>query len=194
MSSAPFERAAAPTLLDGDARVTLQRFGEELPDACERLSYVRQMTERAADKVLTLIDVAQDDAEKVHRQGTELSEALLRLAAAPELSPERARAMMRLCAGYASTAASFAAREKSLHTELMMAQDFQDLSGQVINRVIGMLQRSAEPVAQVLAATSLGEAPQAREPVADVALEGVQTPDKALQQEDVDDLLASLGF
>jgi chemotaxis protein CheZ len=171
----------------------------ELPDACERLAYVRSMTEQAANKVLGLVEAAQDDAEAVRRKGMDLSDALSRLAVSSDLSVERARAMMKLCATYAADAASFAAREKSLHTEIMMSQDFQDLSGQVINKVIKMLERAEAPLHQVLgdaplAVSAAPAASAAAAPPPVQALEGVQTPDKALQQDDVDDLLASLGF
>jgi len=173
----------------------LRKVVQELPDACERLAYVRQMTEQAAGTVLGLVDAAQDDAEQVRRQGADLSDALMRMATAPELSVERARAMLRLCASYAATAAAFAGREKGLHTEIMMAQGFQDLSGQVINKVIGMLERAERPLEQLLADVEADAQPGDAAPLAAGAmLEGVQTPDKALQQDDVDDLLASLGF
>ncbi len=176
------------------AAQVLQQLVQELPDACERLGYVRKMTEQAATTVLELVERAQDDAEQVRRQGTDLSEMLSRQATSQELTLDRARSMLKLCAAYAATAAGFAERERSLHTELMMAQGFQDLSGQVINKVIKMLERSEQPLVEMLAglpktdfmATSSEPAPQ--------MLEGVQTPDKALQQDDVDDLLASLGF
>ena len=171
------------TAIDASA---LQQLAHELPDACERLAYVKQMTAQAANKVLGLVEGAQDDAEQVRRQGSDLSESLARMATSPELSLERARSMMKLCAAYAATAASFAAREKGLHGEIMMAQDFQDLSGQVINKVLKMLERAEAPLNELV-----GEvvAPAAAE-----QLQGVQTPDKALKQDDVDDLLASLGF
>jgi len=165
----------------------LEQLAHELPDACERLAYVKEMTAQAANKVLGLVDEGMDKAEQVRRQGKDLSESLARLATSPDLSVERARAMMRLCAAYAASAAAFAEREKSLHGEIMMAQDFQDLSGQVINKVIRMLEHAEEPLNALV-----GEiAP----PVAAAdQLQGVQTPDKALKQDDVDDLLASLGF
>lgn len=172
----------------------LHRVVQELPDACERLRYVEQMTEQAANKVLNLVDQAQSEAEQVRRQGEDLAESLLRMAASADMSLERARVLMKLCAAYATRAADFAAREKSLHTEIMMAQDFQDLSGQVINKVIGMLERAEKPLEELLAAAA-PDGPQATQQVnAGQTLEGVQTPDKALKQDDVDDLLASLGF
>lgn len=172
------------------AHQALHKLSQELPDACERLDYVKRMTDQAATKVLNLVDDAQGDAEGVRRQGSELSESLQRLAQAPDLSVERARAMMRLCAAYAASAAGFADRVKTLQTEIMMAQDFQDLSGQVINKVLGMLRPAEAPLQELLAQYEAQE-PVAAEPE---QLAGVQTPDKALQQDDVDALLAEMGF
>lgn len=184
--------AADPAAAGVDPVQVLHKVVQELPDACERLAYVRSMTEEAATKVLGLVDAAQDDAEQVRRQGSDLSETLCRMALAPDLTVERARQMLKLCAAYAANAASFASREKSLHTEIMMAQGFQDLSGQVINKVVGMLESVEAPLEHMLAQF---EPPKAEfSDSASQGLEGVQTPDKALQQDDVDDLLASLGF
>lgn len=180
--------------LSAEALRVLHTVVEELPDACERLRYVQQMTEQAANKVLNLVEKAQDDAGEVGKKGQDLAEALERLAAAEDMSVDRARAMMRLCAAYARQAGGFAEREQSLHTELMLAQGFQDLSGQVINKVIGMLDRVESPLQQLLASSEPPVAPAEASEGSAVALEGVQTPDKALKQDDVDDLLASLGF
>jgi chemotaxis protein CheZ len=151
------------------------------------------MTEAAANKVLDLVDNGRDAAEQVRRQGRDLSEMLSRHATAPELTLERARSMLKLCAAYAATAAAFAEREKDMHAEIMQAQDFQDLSGQVINKVVRMLSQAEAPLNELVA-----QLPAEEKLVAAVAeeeaLAGVQTPDKALQQDDVDDLLASMGF
>ena len=171
----------------------LQQLATELPDSCERLTYVRRMTEEAANKVLDLVDTDRDGAEQVRRQGEDLSEMLQRQALSPDLTLERARSMLKLCAAYAATAAGFAQREKDIHAEIMQAQDFQDLSGQVINKVVKMLQQAEAPLNELVGSVA---APAAAEVAAASAeeLAGVQTPDKALQQDDVDDLLASMGF
>lgn len=180
--------------LSVEALRVLHTVVEELPDACERLRYVQQMTEQAANKVLNLVEKAQDDAAEVGKKGQDLAESLERLAASEDMSVERARAMMRLCAAYARQAGGFAGREQALHTELMLAQGFQDLSGQVINKVIGMLDRVESPLQQLLASSEPPVAVEDSAAGTGAALEGVQTPDKALKQDDVDDLLASLGF
>ena len=180
--------ASIQAQLKADAAQVLKGVAHELPDARERLAYVRSMTEQAATKVLNLVEAAQADADAVQKKGRELSDALNRLALSSNISPERARALMKLCAAYAADAASFAAREKSLHTEIMMSQDFQDLSGQVINKVSKMLERAEPPLNDLIASMPVAAAAVSEE------LTGVQTPDKALKQDDVDDLLASLGF
>lgn len=181
--------ASIQTQIKAEAAQVLKGVAAELPDARERLAYVRSMTEQAATKVLNLVEAAQEDAEAVRKKGRELSDALNRLALSTNISQERARALMKLCAAYAADAASFAAREKSLHTEIMMSQDFQDLSGQVINKVTKMLERAEPPLNDLIASM-----PHAADAVETEHLTGVQTPDKALKQDDVDDLLASLGF
>ncbi|MBV8037783.1 protein phosphatase CheZ [Roseateles sp.] len=182
--------ASIQAMIRADAAKILHNVVDELPDARERLAYVRSMTEQAATKVLNLVEAAQADAEAVRKKGRELSDALNRLALSSNISQERARALMKLCAAYAADAASFASREKSLHTEIMMSQDFQDLSGQVINKVSRMLERAEPPLKDLI--DSLPPPPAVDSTT--MELGGVQTPDKALKQDDVDDLLASLGF
>ncbi len=151
--------------LTQEALGAIQVAAHELPDACERLLHVKQMTEQAANKVFALIDQLQADTQ-----------ALRDLAASP--NPEALRAL--------------ADRQQALSTELMLSQEFQDLSGQVINKVVKLLESVERPLHQVLA--HAGDAATEAMPLDDGALVGVQTPDKALQQDDVDDLLASLGF
>jgi chemotaxis protein CheZ len=88
----------------------------------------------------------------------------------------------------------------------MMAQDFQDLSGQVIKKVIDIITRTELQLVQLLmesapeslasAAAEVATTSSSAEPVTvdNHKLEGPQTAGTALQQGDVDDLLASLGF
>jgi len=151
--------------LTQEALGAIQVAAHELPDACERLLYVKQMTEQAANKVFALIDQLQADAQ-----------VLRGLAAGPE----------------SAELLALADRQQALSTELMMSQEFQDLSGQVINKVVKLLESVERPLHQVL--DHAGDAATEAMPLDSGQLTGVQTPDKALQQDDVDDLLASLGF
>jgi chemotaxis protein CheZ len=163
----------------------------EVPDACERLEYIGKLTERAAEQVLGLVDQAKPACEEVQRRGDELAAAMRRLADSPDLDVTRARATLRLCADYAQRAAGFAGSQNSLMTDVMMAQDFQDLSGQVIGKVMNILLRVDLELRHVLQDGALPDLPI---DAPQETLAGVQVPDRAMQQDDVDDLLASLGF
>lgn len=152
----------------------LQEVAHEIPDARERLAYVGQMTERAANTVLTLVDAAKPDCSALAREG----EALL----AQEHSDAEA------LKGFVRRAVTTANGQQDVLNDIMMSQDFQDLSGQVINKVINIITRTEQQLVELLVNTV--EAP----PKSSEALQGPQVPDKALKQDDVDDLLASLGF
>jgi chemotaxis protein CheZ len=184
------------------AMAELQRVVREIPDARERLAYVGGMTEAAAHKVLNLVDGAQPSCREQTQRAQQLSETLERNAGDEALTLEHARRLLTLCAGFVSSTAAFADQQNSALSEIMLAQDFQDLSGQVIKKVIDMITRTEQQLVHILA-ESPGAAPAASSTVspasaaskqASVALEGPQTPDNALAQDDVDDLLASMGF
>lgn len=151
--------------LTQEALGVIQVAAHELPDACERLLYVKQMTEQAAHKVFALVDQLQADIQ-----------GLRELSAAPD----------------PAALLAWADRQQTLSTELMLTQEFQDLSGQVINKVVKLLESVERPLQQVL--EHAGDSAPQPAPTSGSELAGVQTPDKALQQGDVDDLLASMGF
>jgi chemotaxis protein CheZ len=163
----------------------------EVPDACERLEYVGKMTEKAASTVLGLVDQAKPACDRVTQRGLEIASAMTRLAESPEFDVARARVMMKMCADYATSAAAFAEAQNKLMTDVMMAQGFQDLSGQVIGKVMDILWRVEEELRHVV---NEGNLPDTAAEAARAELAGVQVPDRAMQQDDVDDLLASLGF
>jgi chemotaxis protein CheZ len=101
------------------------------------------------------------------------------------------KAMMKQCADYAERAAGFALHQNDLLTEIMMTQSFQDLSGQVIKKVVDIISRTEGQLLELLVDTA-PVIPGGAQSGGD--LQGPQVPDKALKQDDVDDLLASMGF
>ncbi|NBX20157.1 MAG: protein phosphatase CheZ [Betaproteobacteria bacterium] len=179
----------------------LHNIVEEIPNARDRLAYVGKMTENAANKVLTLVEVAKPDCDDLSGRGNELGEALSRLAQTPDLSTDKARGMLVTCAKFAHSTAAFSSKQSEILSDIMMAQDFQDLSGQVIKKVIDIITRTEMQLVQLLIDSSpetVG-APKTNESSAATSvdthvLEGPQTAETALKQDDVDDLLASLGF
>jgi chemotaxis protein CheZ len=171
---------------------------EEIPNARERLTHVGKMTENAANKVLNLVDAAKPECDDLAKRGEELGQSLARMAASEDLSIERARALMGVCGKFAERTAGFASKQADILSDIMMAQDFQDLSGQVIKKVIDIINRTEMQLVQLL----MDSAPNQPEKTVAVAeftgethqLQGPQAEEKALGQSDVDDLLASMGF
>jgi len=160
----------------------------EIPDARDRLSYVGKLTEEAAHKVLATVESGLPECNQVSERGRELAQTIRRRAQG-ELSPMMCKAMMKQCADYADRAADFAQHQNDLLTEIMMTQSFQDLSGQVIKKVVDIISRTENQLLSLLVDT----APVSAAALGD-ELQGPQVPDKAMKQDDVDDLLASMGF
>lgn len=170
--------------------ITLHRLADEIPDARDRLGYVAQMTDSAANKVLNLVDEAQPHCQAAASEAAALSGRLALLAEHPGLGVGEARALLAEAAAALAFQAQVNRHQAGLLSQIMLAQDFQDLSGQVIKKVVGILGHGEQQLQQLL---SQNVGPEAAEPPA-ASLEGPQVPDKAVVQEDVDDLLASLGF
>jgi chemotaxis protein CheZ len=163
----------------------------EVTDAAGRLEYIATLTEQAANKVLNSIDEAmpvQDaliqTAKDVEGRWDQLFDGKLGLDEFKLLAQDSRR--------FAGTVADNGEAEKARLMEIMMAQDFQDITGQIIKKVVTITQKLERELAQLL----IDNAPQStreKEKVVDL-LAGPDVPASALAQTDVDDLLADLGF
>jgi chemotaxis protein CheZ len=175
----------------------LRAVSEEIPDARARLAHVGQMTEQAAHKVLSLVDEARPGCAEVAERGLALlAEDAIQTArqgaapAAGELSGHYQ--------GYARLAVAQARAQQETLNAIMLAQDFQDLSGQVIHKVITVITRTEQQLVDLLRqqlpdpaeASASGTAATAEAE----ALAGPRPAGQALAQDDVDALLASMGF
>lgn len=154
-----------------------------LPDARSRLNYIARLTGEAAEKVLNTVDAAQAAQSELGRRAEDLE---TRLVAGEPLGPEAMLAFVReVRAG--------TERAGSQLTEIMMAQDFHDLTGQTVHKVVNVAADIEESLLKLLL-----EASPAGAPVERGALDGpVHDPrrtDVVANQEQVDDLLESLGF
>lgn len=175
----------------------LNEIVEEIPNARERLAYVGKMTEAAANKVLNLVDAGKPACDDLSKRGLELSQSLTKMAASPNLTVEQARGLMLTCGKFAQNTAEFSTQQSAVLSDIMMAQDFQDLSGQVIKKVIDIISKTELQLVQLLIESSPENNPAKQDTPLTVdthVLQGPQTADAALKQDDVDDLLASLGF
>ncbi len=170
---------------------SLSDIATEVTDAAGRLEYIATLTEQAANKVLNSIDEAmpvQDaliqTAKDVEGRWDQLFEGKLGLDEFKLLAQDSRR--------FAGTVANNGEAEKARLMEIMMAQDFQDITGQIIKKVVTITQKLERELAQLL----IDNAPQStreKEKVVDL-LAGPDVPTSAMAQTDVDDLLADLGF
>lgn len=174
--------------------VHLHRIAVEIPDARDRLSYVGQMTERAAHKVLGLVESAKPECAQVAEHAQGARRELDRLLADPTSAAPAMRHGLEGLQGFVHAAAMLADNQERTLTDIMMAQDFQDLSGQVIQKVIDIISRTESQLLQLLKDTAPEHVTTAVASANAAQLQGPQAPDKAMRQDDVDDLLASMGF
>jgi chemotaxis protein CheZ len=169
----------------------LMEVAHQIPDARDRLSHVGQMTESAANKVLDLVDVAQPQCHNFKTDSEALAVTLARLKEAVACGSSEVSELLATCQTFSNQAIDFAQAQHAFLSDIMMTQDFQDLSGQIIKKVIGIISLTEQQLLSLLmhsAPEHLSSAGKNSE------LAGPQAPAHALQQDDVDDLLASLGF
>lgn len=176
----------------------------EIPDARERLSYVIDLTDKAANRTMDAVEaslpIADRLSENINRMmpgWRELMERQLELNKFKDLCFE--------LDDFLVNSEQDADQLRNLLTEILMAQDYQDLTGQMIRRVINLVQEVEAKLVAIL--TVFGRLPGMEDvkpapttaPVADITAEGPimnkeHRDDVVSDQDGVDDLLSSLGF
>lgn len=167
----------------------------QIPDARQRLTYIAQMTEQAASRVLNAADIAKPIQDDLLARMESL-EARWDKMFANQLSVEDFKSLAADTRAYFSESK---AKVKSVNDQLMeivMAQDFQDLTGQVIKKVVEMAQGLEGQLLNVLIeampAQKKAEAPSGLLNGPVISTDG--RSDVVTTQAQVDDLLESLGF
>ena len=173
----------------------LEDAAKAIPDARQRLNYIAQMTEQAASRVLNATDIAKPIVEDVQAKATALNGRWDRLLGG-DLSVAEFKALAGDTKAFLGEVPKQTAAAGDQLMEIMMAQDFQDLTGQVIKKVVDLAQSLESQLLQVL----IESMPEDRKVEAPEGLlngpvmnaEG--RTDVVNNQEQVDDLLESLGF
>lgn len=172
---------------------SLSRLGDALPDANQRLAHVGRMTQNAAVKVRNLVHLAQPICRDAAADADQLASRLACLHKHADLGVGEARAALAEAADTLRHQADLARRQASLLSDIMLAQDFQDLSGQVVNKALLIISQAEQQLRQLLAQDG-GTVVLPAATAAPNLSNGPQVPAKAVAQQDVDDLLASMGF
>lgn len=161
---------------------------DSLPDARGRLTYIATKTAQAAEKVLNSVDQAKAAQSTIAAETRRIAQSVVE-------DPVKAVASGSLINFVGDVEAATARIDQHL-TDIMLAQDFHDLTGQVVAKVVKLAGDIEDQLVKLLIQT----APSGQSPRFDPAtLQGpVVDPtgrtDVVTDQEQVDDLLASLGF
>ena len=166
----------------------LQRAADGLPDARSRLNYIAEKTASAAEKVLNSVDQAKAEHARIAQATRELARRLTE-------DPVRAVASGAVLNFVGDVEASTARIDERL-TDIMLAQDFHDLTGQVVAKVVGLANELEAGLVKLLVQVV---PPDQVHKVEQVMLQGPVVDaegrtDVVTNQDEVDDLLASLGF
>ncbi|MCW3173619.1 protein phosphatase CheZ [Shewanella subflava] len=171
----------------------------EIPDAKERLNYVIDMTEQAANKTmdaveecLPLADTIISNIQSVTPMWDKLMRRDIELVDFKTLCHDVQQFMLH--------SEHDSNRLRQLLNEILMAQDFQDLTGQMIRRVIDLVREVENNLVSML--TVFGDYKPQSEPVEKDNKIEAEGPimhaelrdDVVAGQDEVDDLLSSLGF
>lgn len=174
----------------------LEKTVSALPDAKDRLAYVANLTEQAACRVLNATDIASPLVDDIENRSRALGASWDKVFA-NQLGPADFKQLAMETRAFLNE--QLPQKTQATHaqlTEIMMAQDFQDLTGQVIKKIVALAQELETGLMTVL----LEVVPETKRtdevtnlmngPV--VNAEG--RTDVVVNQEQVDDLLDSLGF
>lgn len=188
----------------------IEKAAEAIPDARDRLHYVAAMTEQAAERALNAIDRAQPMQDQLTERAEALDKRWTEWFEAPKELDE-AKALVKDTRSYLSDVPDMTAATSKELLEIMMAQDFQDLTGQVIKKMMDVIREIEHQLVQVL----IDAVPQgkARDDLQKRAANQWQTDERRREegllngpqirpegestvsnQDQVDDLLDELGF
>lgn len=171
----------------------LTEASSQIVDAQDRLEYVATLTEQAANKVLNTLDEGMPAQDVLSKKAKDMDSRWTALFDG-KLSLEEFKALAGDSRQFAQAVAEATEAEKARLLEIMMAQDFQDITGQLIKKVVNITKTVEHELAQLLRDNAPAEVREklAQKPVP--LMQGPSVPSVALDQDNVDDLLADLGF
>jgi chemotaxis protein CheZ len=171
----------------------LEKAASDMPDARDRLEYVAQMTEKAAQRVLNATELALPLQDRIQQEAAQLDAQWQAVLEAPfDEAAYRAMAAKSIAAGRQTQENANLTRTQLM--DIMMAQDFQDLTGQVIKRVTELANDIERQLVQLLVDYAPAETRREDNSLMNGPQIHATGKDVIANQSQVDDLLESLGF
>lgn len=183
------------TLRELGLHTEIEKAASTIPDARDRLNYVATLTQQAAERVLNATEAAQPVVDKLGSESQRLASQWDMLFE-KKLDVQQFKNLVMQTHAFLHETPKQTKATNAYLVEIMMAQDFQDLTGQVIKKIIHLTQE----MEQQLLALLLENAPAAVKAEINTGLlngpviNGAGRNDVVTSQDQVDDLLESLGF
>ena len=165
----------------------------QISDAQDRLQYVATLTEQAANKVLNTLDEGMPAQDVLSKKAKEMESRWASLFSG-KLSIEEFKVLAGDSKQFASFVNDATEKEKARLLEIMMAQDFQDITGQLIKKVVTITKLVEHELAELLRDNAPPAVREKLHPKPVQLMQGPSVPTAAMDQTNVDDLLADLGF
>lgn len=193
-----------------DPRVPGAQEVSQITDATERLSYVVQMTEKAANRTMDLVELSAPLVNDLGNEAQGLSADWGRFMRR-EMDAEAFRELARRIELFLARSERDSQKLSGYLNDILLAQDFQDLTGQVIKRVTQLVTEVESNLLKLVLMAShvdrfagiehkydvlRSEQKQQKEPSKGEGpqIHADKREDVVSGQDDVDDLLSSLGF
>jgi chemotaxis protein CheZ len=174
----------------------LEKTVNAIPDAKDRLAYVANLTEQAACRVLNATDIAMPIQERIDLRRQELAARWDRLYA-NQMGVADFKALADETRSFLATdLADGVAQTNAQLMEIMMAQDFQDLTGQVIKKIVVLAQEMEGSIVSALIdiIPEMKKTEEVNSLLNGPVISSDGRSDVVAGQQQVDDLLGSLGF
>lgn len=188
-------RTLHDTLRELGLNKEIEKAAASIPDARDRLNYVATLTQQAAERVLNATEAAQPVMEKTGEEAHRLARQWDMLFE-KKLDVQQFKELVTQTHAYLHETPKQTKTVNAYLLEIMMAQDFQDLTGQVIKKIIEVTQQMETQLLALL----LENAPASVKAELNTgllngpAINAKGRADVVTSQDQVDDLLESLGF
>lgn len=171
---------------------------EEIPDAKERLNFILTKTDNAAHRTMEGAETVMRELEGFNGHANSIQKRWEKFRTR-ELSKAEFLALSDDMDSFFSSINAKSDKVKTQMTDIMMAQDYQDLTGQMIKQIIAMVQEIEEKMVRLVAISGASIKDKTHAHKDGSMIHGPQLPtankrEVATNQDEVDDLLASLGF
>jgi len=172
----------------------------DIPDARERLKHVIDMTDKAANRTMDAVEESLPICTGMETRSSDLHESWKRFTQR-DMNVNEFRELSENLGSFLDANTSDAGKVRESLNDVLMAQDFQDLTSQIIKRVIGLVEQVEDKLVDLVTMTGeqYGLADHKKHEKSGIEATGPSIPGLDVAgvvsgQDEVDDLLSSLGF